>query len=253
MLETNFHADGIVELRLARAPVNALNPSLIAELGKALSEHGGSARALVLSGRPGMFTAGLDVPALLALDRAQMATLWRDFLILMRTLAHAPVPVVCAITGHSPAGGAVMAVFCDARVMAHGEFSIGLNEVAVGLPVPPMVVDAYARLVGPGRAERDLAVARLMTPEEALAAGLVDELAAPQDVVPRAIARAAALAAMPANAQRETRRYCRCELLARFDELMPHLPARMTEVWFSDETQAAMKALVARIGRKGQA
>ena len=75
-------------------------------------------RAIVLSGRPGMFTAGLDVPELLQLDRAQMLEAWKVFFGAQARLAAAPLPVAAAITGHSPAGGAVLALYCDYRVMA---------------------------------------------------------------------------------------------------------------------------------------
>ncbi len=250
MLDMHWRDDGVFEVRLAHPPVNALGPKLIPALDQALREHAGRARAIVLSGQPGMFSAGLDVPALLALDRAAIATLWQDFIGLMRTIAASPVPIVCAITGHSPAGGAVLAIFCDYRVMARGRFTIGLNEVAVGLPVPPIVVDGYTRLVGPARAERLLAVAGMLTADEALAAGLVDEAVEPDEVIPRAMARAQQLAAMPPVALRDTRRFCREGLMERFDALDAALPARMAEVWFSEETQASMRALVAKLAEK---
>ncbi|WP_174764243.1 enoyl-CoA hydratase/isomerase family protein, partial [Andreprevotia sp. IGB-42] len=134
MLQVIEHAEGIRELRIAAPPVNALNPALIRALREAiLAAPAEGAQALVLSGAPGMFSAGLDVPALLALTAEQMPPVWADFFGIFGALACSPIPVVAAISGHSPAGGAVMAVFCDYRVMAEGAFCIGLNEVQVGL------------------------------------------------------------------------------------------------------------------------
>src|SRR5690606_31965354 len=115
MLEKIDHG-AVREIRLARPPVNALSPELVVALEAALAEAGEQARAIVLSGQPGMFSAGLDMKALLARDRAQMAEFWAAFLALLKRLATSRVPVVAAITGHSPAGGAVMAIFCDQRV-----------------------------------------------------------------------------------------------------------------------------------------
>ncbi|MEO0421738.1 MAG: enoyl-CoA hydratase/isomerase family protein [Pseudomonadota bacterium] len=245
------HEGGVRELRMARPPVNALDPHLIATLRDQIKAAGGEAGAVVISGRPGMFTAGLDVPTLLQLDRPTIATVWEDFIDLMHTIAASAVPVVAAITGHSPAGGAVLAVFCDYRIMAEGKYTIGLNEVQVGLPVPPVVVDAYARLVGAARAERLLSLAALLPPDDALEAGLVDEVVAVDEVVPRALEEARRLAAFPPIAQRETRRYARHALLTRFEVLRQEgLGQRMAEVWFSDETQASMKALVARLAKR---
>jgi 3,2-trans-enoyl-CoA isomerase len=250
MLEIESHGDAVVELRMARPPVNALNPALLAALNDALVERREAARAIVLSGQPGMFTAGLDVPELLTLDREAMVTTWSTFIDLMRTLASSPVPVVSAITGHSPAGGAVLAVFTDYRVMAGGgRYSIGLNEVAVGLPVPAIVVAAFARLVGEGRAERLLSTSQMLPAEDALTVGLVDEVVDADEVRERAVAHAGRLAAMPPVALRETRRFCRQSLMAHFDALTPDLPERMSDVWFSEETQAAMRALIERLAK----
>src|SRR5215470_2247937 len=131
MLEPIRH-DSIFELRLARPPVNALDPGLVAALRAAIEAapaHG--ARGIVLGGRPGMYSGGLDVPALLPLDRVALRTFLRDFFELCGAIACSPIPIVAAITGHSPAGGAVLAIFCDYRIMARSvdaakPFRIGL-------------------------------------------------------------------------------------------------------------------------------
>ncbi|HJR11070.1 MAG TPA: enoyl-CoA hydratase/isomerase family protein, partial [Rhodanobacteraceae bacterium] len=129
MLDIIEHDHGIREFRLARPPVNAINPALTATLKQAVERApANGAAALILSGSPGLFSAGLDIPALLQLDRDAMRAFWRDFFGLCATLARSPIPVAAAVTGHSPAGGAVLAIFCDYRVMARGEFRIGLNE-----------------------------------------------------------------------------------------------------------------------------
>lgn len=119
------------ELQLNRPPVNALNLELVAALRqavKAAPEDG--VLALVLSGAPGRFSAGLDVPLLLGLDRPAMAALWREFYGLLKALAGSPIPIVAAITGHAPAGGTVLPLFCDWRVGAEGEFKLGAERGA---------------------------------------------------------------------------------------------------------------------------
>src|SRR5438067_10899715 len=116
------------ELRLNRPPANALSGELITALLRALNSaaHEG-ARAVVLSGSPGMFSAGLDVPELLTLDRAAMNAVWREFYALLGIMAALPIPIVTAITGHAPAGGSVLAIFCDWRICAEGNWKLGLN------------------------------------------------------------------------------------------------------------------------------
>jgi enoyl-CoA hydratase/carnithine racemase len=153
MLDTIRH-DTLLELRLARPPANALDPALVAALRAAIdAAPAGGARGIVLSGRPGMFSGGLDVPALMALDRASLRQFLADFFGLCGALAASRIPIVAAITGHSPAGGAVLSIFCDYRVMARSvdpakPFRIGLNEVQVGLSVPAVIEGRLRRLFG---------------------------------------------------------------------------------------------------------
>ena len=109
MLSLHQHARDIVEIQLARPPVNALNPDLLARLEAAIREAPEKGAAgIVLSGAPGMFSAGLDVPHLMQLDRDALEQAWRGFFRVCQALASSPVPSVAAITGHSPAGGAVL-------------------------------------------------------------------------------------------------------------------------------------------------
>ncbi len=176
MLEIIDHGP-IRELRLARPPANALNKPLFDALDTALSEAAESASAVVVSGLPGMFSAGLDVPELLRLDRQAFYPVLLRFLQTCRTIATMPVPTAFALTGHAPAGGMVLAVFGDYRVMAGGAFKTGLNEVQVGLIVPSTVHKVLVRLLGAHRAERILVSGELMDAQGAAAIGLVDELA----------------------------------------------------------------------------
>ena len=252
MIEVNLH-DTIHELRLARPPVNALDPAMVASLREAIrAALDGGAHALLLSGTPGMFSAGLDVPALLRLDRAGMLAFWREFFALCADLARCEVPVAAAITGHSPAGGAVLAILCDYRVMARSTnpdkpFRIGLNEVQVGLSVPDCIQAALRRLVGTYRAERLLVAGAMPSAERALEIGFVDELAGPDVVVPRAKEWLAGLLALPPHAMRETRRLARADLAATFADPSAFPVESFVDAWFGEETQAVLQALVARL------
>ena len=252
MLERIDHAGEVRELRLARPPANALSPELVFALRNQVeAAPRDGARALVVSGRPGRFSAGLDVPVLLGLEREAMSAFLLDFFGLMRALAASPVPAVAAITGHAPAGGAVLALFCDRRVMAEGDFRIGLNEVQVGLSLPAVIHAALERVVGAREAER-LGVGGLMlTAAEARALGRVDELVAGERVVERALEVARGLLALPPRAMSATRELCRRGLVEIFDARQEATFARFADDWFSRETQGAMRALVERLKQKG--
>lgn len=252
MLETLDHDGGVRELRLARPPANALDPELVRTLHGALTAApGAGARALVFSSAlPGLFSAGLDVPRLLALDRAAMGEFLIDFFALMRAFAASPVPVVAAIGGHAPAGGAVLAIHCDHRVMAAGDFKIGLNEVQVGLPLPASIHAVLERIVGPRQAERLGTLGLLVAAEEARAIGLVDELVGPEQVVPRALEVARAYLELPPTVMARTRAMCRRDLLQAIDRLEGATAEAFLDDWYSAETRGALRALVARLAAK---
>ncbi len=252
MLETIRH-DAIVELRLTRPPVNALDSQLVAALRSAIdAAPANGARAIVMSGRPGMYSAGLDVPALLQLDHATLKQFLGDFFGLCGAIACSPIPIVAAITGHSPAGGAVLAIFCDYRVMARSvdptkPFRIGLNEVQVGLSVPALIQFGLQRLVGVYRAERLMVAGTMLEGEEALRIGFIDELVAVDEVVPHALKWLQDLLKLPPQAMSTTRRLARRDLTETFADQRKWLLDEFAAAWFADETQTVLKNLVARL------
>lgn len=248
MLDSIDHGR-VRELRLARPPANALTPELIAALSSALSSPGEGVKALVLSGAPGFFSGGLDLPHLIKLGEAIRAT-WNALYGLLRGLAASPVPIAAAITGHAPAGGCVLALFCDLRVMAEGDWKIGVNEVAVGIPLPPAIHRALARQVGARQAEQLNTTGVLIPAAEALRIGLVDETAPLDRVVPRAIERLEALLALPPRAFAETRRRARADLVALFDTVGEAEIETVLADWWSEETQAVLHAVAERLTKK---
>jgi Delta3-Delta2-enoyl-CoA isomerase len=207
------------ELKLNRPPANALSPALIVALRDAITTApNGGAGALVLSGTPGMFSGGLDVPQWLTLDRPALAQAWRDFYSLLRALACSPIPVAAAINGHGPAGGTVLALFCDWRAMAEGDWKMGFNEVQVGIPLPPVIMSALKRQVGPRQAERLGTGGLVISAAEAARLGLVDELLSLDRVVGRAVEWCESLLKLPPQAMAITRRRTRADLAGLFDE-----------------------------------
>ncbi len=250
MIQTFEHGE-VRELRLNRPPVNALSPELIAALLKAV-ETGphDDKRALVLSGSSGMFSAGLDVPLLLKLNRASMDALWRDFYRLLGALASSPIPIAAAITGHAPAGGTVLALFCDWRVAAEGDWKLGLSEVLVGLPLPPVILFALRRLVGARQAERLAVSGLLVSSREAAALGLVDEAVPAVQVITRALKWCEDLLALPRAAMELTRSQARADLVGEFARDDDQELAQVGSWWWSKETQAGLHRMVEQLELK---
>ena len=243
MIDRIIHGE-VHELRLNRPPVNALSPDLLRLLADEVRRSPTQgARALVLSGRDGMFSAGLDVPVLIELDREALGRALASFFDSIEALAASAVPVAAAITGHSPAGGAVLSLCCDRRVMAEGDYAIGLSEVRIGIPVPRIVADLAIRTVG-----RRIGVSgKLLNPVEALEVGFVDQLAPVGEVVTAARRWCEDIIQSPSKALSDTRSVLRSDLVESVQRNSKDDVRLLTEQWFQPELQTAMRDLVARI------
>ena len=246
----------IRELRLARPPVNALDPALcralITTLDAAVAD---GVDAVVLSGAPGIFSAGLDVPHLMALgqDRQALHAGWGAFFGAARSLAALRIPVVAALTGHAPAGGCVLSLCCDYRVMARSPnpakpFMIGMNETQVGLAVPEGAQQLMRRVIGPYRAERLLVSGSMVAADEALRLGLVDTVVEVDQVVPHALEWLGSLLALPRTPMLLTRSLARADLVRALQPENLDLE-RFVEGWYDADTQAGLRALLARLGK----
>lgn len=227
-------------VRLERGRLNAIDPPLLGELRDAVEGVRASraCRAMLLeSASDVFFSIGLDLPALVELDRTALAAFVRDLDMLVWELASMPKPTVAAVTGHATAGGCILALACDYRVSADGHVLMGLNEVRLGLPVP-FVADCLLReLVGVARSREITDLGRFHEPADSLRLGLVDQVLPLDDLRPAAIARAAELAAMPTAALAAIKS-------ARIDAVRPRLGAELCRrqeqfvaCWFSTETQ----------------
>ena len=242
------HGD-VRELRMNRPPVNALTGELLGEVRAAMeraTKEG--AKGIVLSGSPGRFSAGFDLPLLLGLERKEIAKTWQELYGLLRTIAASPIPTVAAMTGHAIAGGTVIAMFCDRRVMAAGDYKLGLNEVQLGIHLPPVVLACLRRLVGPRVAEYLAVTGPLLSPQQALQFGLVDELDEPDFVVNRAVEWCQCVAALP-EAAMSTRHDARADLVALFENTRQPEQDTFTASWFSPSTQKHVRAVVERLGK----
>lgn len=251
IIDSIRHDGAIIELRLARAPVNALNPELCRAIADAVpAAVAAGAAGIVLSGGPKVFSAGLDVLYLMSLQsQEEVGAAWTEFFAAARALAQSPVPVAAALAGHAPAGGCVLALCCDYRVMASGGYRIGLNETQVGLVAPEGIQRLLRRAVGINRAERLLVGGELVESERALQIGLVDELAEIDEVVVRARAWLEALLQLPREPVLRTRAIARADLLAALEPEHIGLDG-FIEAWYAPDTQAGLRALVERLGKR---
>lgn len=253
MIELQPHGD-ILEIRLARPPVNALDREILDQLVDAVQAASAQgAHGIVLSGSEKVFSGGLDVPFLMTLGRDELFACWSRFFDAARAIAKSPLPVAAAITGHAPAGGCVLALCCDRRVMASSPdpgkpYRIGLNETQVGLAVPDAIQYLLRRAVGTRVAEQLVVPGTMVDTAQALALGLVDEIATDAaDSVDRAQRWLQSLAALPWTPLLATRRIARADIAAALDAFGERELNGFVEGWYSHDTQAALQALMARL------
>jgi 3,2-trans-enoyl-CoA isomerase len=246
-VQAERHNDLLI-LTLSRGKANALNYALVEELYAAITNAATdeSVRGLVLaSDRPRFFSSGFDIREVFTYDREGMGAFFGRFIDLYESLYSFPKPVVAALSGHTFAGGAILAIACDFRIMADGDFGFALNEINLGLALTPTIRRMLADAIGVARAREVLLFGEPLTPARALEIGLVRELAPAGQVRERAIACAGFLASKPPTAYREIKRSLRefgGEGVTDRSAL-----SKFLDMWFSPEAQEARKAIAARM------
>jgi enoyl-CoA hydratase len=175
---------------------NVLDHDAIDQLGDALDQARAdpSVGAVLLVGRPGRFSAGFDLATMTSSPEAMRELVVTGGRFVGRLLLE-PQPVVVACTGHALAAGALLLLAADRRVGAAGEFKIGLNEVAIGMPLPTWAVE-LARYRMPPTSLDQIVLGQVNTPVAAVAAGFLDEVVPASEVVATAAALAGQLAGL---------------------------------------------------------
>jgi enoyl-CoA hydratase len=238
--------EAVALVRLEHGKVNALDLSLCEALTRQLADLADdSSAAVVVTGAGSSFCAGVDLVQLVEGGTPYVTR----FLPVMDAFFHAlltfPKPVVAAVNGHAIAGGCIIAACCDHAVMAEGTARMGVSELAVGVPFPMLPMEIVRARVST-RDARDLVYgARAVLPAEALAMGLVDEVAPAPELLNRAIHAATRLAAIPAVTFALTKRTFVAPILARV-AATPAIDADVTRAWQGDEVLSHVRSFLER-------
>ena len=249
---TREGAMGVV--RLERAHGNAIDDSLVEGLVAALAEAEADPEVggVLLSAAGKLFSPGLDLQELVALDREGMERFMRHFSAAILNLYTFPKPVVAAVQGPALAGGCVIALCADWRVLRRGAV-IGLNEVKVGVPLPFGVALIVRDAVPKNKLTGVVLLGRNYADGDALNAGLADELADPTDVESRARERLEEFLSKDAFAFAVTKRYLRSPVVERIRANNRLLLPEWLDGWFSKGTRARIEEIVAGLQGKGKA
>lgn len=239
-------------VRIDRPPANAIDLELLEE-GEAATERlrAQEPGAVVITGRDGYFSAGVDLKVAPTLDAEGQRAMVAGISRLFTGWYSFPRPVVCAVNGHAIAGGLILALCGDYRV-GSTEGKLGLTELKAGIPYPAAAMVVVRAELSP-RAARVLVLrAGLVEPPEALELDLVDELQEPDAVLPRALEVAEELAALPRNAYTHIKRQLRGETIAKLERIVEEQEdPLLAEGWLGTETPGAAQAILGRRGQGG--
>ncbi|UIR55686.1 enoyl-CoA hydratase/isomerase family protein [Sphingobacterium sp. SRCM116780] len=244
--------DRIANVFLDRGKSNAMDTVLLEELKSTIQtlKSDQVIEGVIIHGKEGFFSAGLDLITLYDYNEQEIKDFWELFLNTTQELASFPKPLVSAISGHSPAGGCVIALCCDYRIMAEGEFIIGLNEIPVGLIVPDSIFQLYSFWLGKANAYRFLLEGKLLKPQEALQVGLIDEVVAANAI------QTAALRKIKSVTQFNKETWQTCKLNFR-KELLEKLAVNQTDTiekiltqWWKPSTRSILKTIIDNLKNK---
>lgn len=240
LVRTRDLDDGVRLIAMDRPKANALNEALVDALRHAFTDarKTGAVRAVLFtSAAPGFFCVGFDVREVFDYDRDRMAEYWTRFVDLYESVYDFPKPVVAALPGHTFAGGIILALAADIRLMIDGKFGLGVSGINLGLPLPEGVANMAVNAMGHGHARRLFLTGETISPRQAYETGFVHELTTADTLRDRAFIRARDMASKSPTAFRAVH--------DMFDALSnrPALGSdrdnleRFLDVWFSDEAE----------------
>ncbi len=241
---------GIVTLTLSRGKVNALNGDVVDQLRRHLErlESDRDVRALVLTGRGSFFSFGFDIPELRSAPEDRFARYLTAFTDLYTYLFRYPKPVVAALNGHTIAGGCMLALACDHRLMVSGKAKIALNEVSFGSTVFAGSTEMLRFWIGAAGATEVLYSGAMYAAEQATALGLVHEVTTEDELLPSATRIASHLAAKPAPAFASIKALLRTPVLDEMTRREGESIREFVRIWYSEATRANLEKIAIREG-----
>ena len=201
----------IIELDEGRA--NAVSHQLIDDVSRGLDEAEKTAKAVLIRGREGMFSAGFDLKEFKKGPEATQALVKRGTEILLRIFMH-PQPVIAECTGHAVAAGAFILLAADTRLGAEGDFKIGLNETAIGFELPVFGLEFAKARLSKRHLQNAVVQAELYDPAQAVDVGYLDSALPPDALHQAALETANRLAELPGEAYGKNKRGLRGEIAA---------------------------------------
>ena len=250
MLELT-RTETILTIRLAHGKASALDFELCEALALAFAEANKSdARAVILTGTGSIFSAGVDLFRLTDGGREYAERFVPALSRLVLDLFSFPKPLVVAVNGHAIAGGCIMTLAGDYRLMASGNGRIGVPELLVGVPFPAAVLEIIRFSVPPQHLQSLIYTGRTLQADDALRFGFVDEVVAPDALAARAEELARHLAAVPQRNFVQTKQQLRDKAISRAKHYSNQFDDDVRDIWSDPETHAHIREYLAKTVKK---
>ena len=208
--------NNIATISLDEGKANAVSHSLIDDVSHGLDAAEKEAKAVLIRGSAGMFSAGFDLKEFKKGPDATQALVKRGTEILLRIFMH-PQPVVAECTGHAVAAGAFILLAADSRLGVEGDFKIGLNETAIGFDLPIFGFEFAKARLSKRHLQKAVVQAQLYGPNEAVDAGYLDATYPAEALHEAALAEAKSLAELPGEAYAKNKRGLRADAAAAIE------------------------------------
>lgn len=208
--------DGIATLTMANGKVNAMSPDLMASFNRALDQAEQDKAVVIVTGQPGILSGGYDLKVMMTGPQAALDMVEMGSRLARRLLAH-PFPVIMACPGHAVAKGAFLLLSADYRVGVDGPFSIGLNEVKIGMTLHQVGIALARDRLTPPAFQRSVNNAEMFNPQSALAAGFLDQVVPADQLMTTATAMAQQLKGLNMASHKKTKLKVRKALLDALD------------------------------------
>jgi enoyl-CoA hydratase/carnithine racemase len=183
-------------------------------------------------------------------DERQFENFWRNFMDLVSDLVAFDKPLVASITGHAPAGGCIIAIGCDYRVMADGNYKIGLNEIPIGIVVPRGIFDMYSYWIGRRTAYQYLMEGKLYNVQHALEIGLVDEVVSADKVLETAEKKLRQYLQYEQHGWRLTKRQLKHDQLKSISSISEFEMKTFLKQWWSEPVRSIVHSFVEQLKKK---
>jgi enoyl-CoA hydratase len=209
--------DGIATMTLFNGKVNAISPDVIAGFNVALDRALEDKAIVIITGQAGILSGGYDLKVMMSSPQNAIALVTLGSLLARRMLAH-PYPIIVACSGHAVAKGAFLLLSADYRVGIEGPFTIGLNEVKIGLTMHHVGIELARDRLRKAAFQRSVVNAEMFNPQSARDAGFLDAVVPPEELMKAALAMAQQLKTINLQAHAGTKLKVRKKLLETLDQ-----------------------------------